>query len=134
MVYIDTDEIYDSIIEHYDKEKHKQNDTWYYDSWDQAIDDYCFILDARIAKEVVDEYGVFKAIKLYEDKYGEYVVYDSESKNYLMLFYVIVEERLLDEYQEKLKNYKGEDENKFLCNENKMQIKIKMQMKMTIVK
>ena len=106
---IDTEAIYNAIIEQYDEEKHKGDDTWYYDIKSEEIDDYCLKYDYE-AKEVVDEYGVFDAIKLYQDDNGEFDIEDNNRRNYLKLFYLIVDEAVMKEYGEKLEKYNSEKE------------------------
>lgn len=113
MVYIDIDidieQIYNSILDYYDKEEHKGDDTWFYYAKHEVIDDYCVKFE-KDAKEIVNKYGIFKAIKLHQDNFGEFIINDRENKNYLMLFYLIIDEKLMDEYQDKLENIRCEDE------------------------
>jgi len=114
MVYygVDTTEIFKSIIKQYNYNEHKDDDSWYYDIKHEVIDEYCMKYDYQ-AKEIVNSYGVFKAIKLHQDQYGEFEINENESKNYLILFYVILDEQLMNDHQEELENYKGkENENK----------------------
>ena len=107
MTYVDMKQIFKSILKHYDQEEHEGDDNWHCDARHEEIDAYCVRYDYE-AKEIVDKYGVFKAIKLYQDQYGEYVIDDNEHKNYMLLYYLIIEEQLMDDYQEKLENYKGD--------------------------
>lgn len=53
----------------------KLNEDNYYDIKHQAVDDYVSHFDYDM-KELVNQYGFFKAIKLYTNSFGEYTIDD----------------------------------------------------------
>ena len=69
----------------------------HYDNVHEAIDDYVVQFEYDM-KKIVNDYGVFKAIKLYKDDFGEYVIDDSESKNYMLLGYIIIKDLFNNKY------------------------------------
>lgn len=95
------DELVNEIKEHYNKEEHYGDDTWYYDAKHEVIDNYVTKYDYE-AKEVVSKYGVFKLIEEYESQYGDFEIDKSEYKNYLVLYYVLIDNYIMDNHIEKL--------------------------------
>lgn len=49
-------------------------------------------------KELVNNYGVFKAIKSYKDSFGDYTIDQNENKNYMTLGYDIISEMFNNKY------------------------------------
>jgi hypothetical protein len=89
---IDFDYILNSICD-----TEEVNEDNYYDYLHEAIEGYVMRYDYEMEK-LVNDYGVFKAIKLYKDDFGEYVIDDNESKNYLTLGYIIIKKLFDDKY------------------------------------
>lgn len=97
----DYEQILSAVKECFDEEKDMGDDTWFYDALHDNIDDYVVKFDYD-AKEVVNSYDVFKAITLCKDQYGEFEIEDTPSKNYLKLYYVIIEEEFMERYRDEL--------------------------------
>ena len=95
------DNLLDDIHKYYNKEEHYGDDTWYYDAKHEVIDNYVTKYDYE-AKEVVSKYGVFKLIEEYESQYGDFEIDKSEYKNYLVLYYVLIDNYIMDNHIEKL--------------------------------
>ena len=105
------DDLINDIISCYDKKKHYGDDTWYYDFKHQFIDEYVVNYDFE-AKEVVNKYGVFKLIEEYENQYGKFEIDKSEYKNYLVLYYVLIDNYIMENHIDKLEQEcKNDDEN-----------------------
>lgn len=63
-----------------------------------AIDEYVQYFDYD-NKELVEKYGVFDAISLYQDNYGEFVFEKKNAFNqYALLAYIIIYEGFNDKY------------------------------------
>jgi hypothetical protein len=63
-----------------------------------AIDEYVQYFDYD-NKELVEKYGVFDAISLYQDNYGEFVFEKKNAyKQYASLAYIIINEGFNDKY------------------------------------
>jgi hypothetical protein len=65
----------------------------------QAIDDYV-CLSYQDAEDLVKKYDVFKAIRLYNASYDNFIADDDDKKNYNSLAYMIIENIFLDKYPE----------------------------------
>jgi hypothetical protein len=89
---IDFDYILNSICD-----TEEVNEDNYYDYLHEAIDGYVMRYDYEM-KKLVNDYGVFKAIKLYKDDFGDFEINDNESKNYLTLGYIIIKKLFDDKY------------------------------------
>ena len=63
----------------------------------EVIDDYVLHFDYD-NKELVDKYGVFDAIALYNDNFGGWQISDSKSKNYAVLAYMIIYDEFMEKY------------------------------------
>ena len=85
----DIDEyIVNQIIEMFKCIDIKDEDT-YIDEMHVNIDEWvCGSTDE--AKQIVDNYGVLKAIRLYKNEYGEFELHDDDDKVYLTLSYCII--------------------------------------------
>lgn len=94
------------------REREDVNEDNYYDYLYELIDQYVIRYDYDM-KELVDSYGVFKAIKLYSDNFGEYEINDNELKNYMMLGFLIVKDLFTDKYP----NYTDVDNCKHVCDD-----------------
>ena len=105
------EELVDQIInDYYNEEKHKGDDTWYYDALHDVIDSYVCRYDYE-AKEVVDKYGVFNAISDYNDEgIGDFEIDESATKNYMKLYYILIYRFIMDNYTEKLESVSTKDE------------------------
>lgn len=104
------EQLVDEIIrDYYNEEIHKDDDTWYYDALHEVIDCYVSRYDEE-AREVVEKYGVFKAIKDYENEYGNFEIDKSEHKNYMRLYYHIIYDFIMENYREKLESALTDDE------------------------
>ena len=106
--YTDYEQILSAVEESFDEEEHMGDDTWYYDTLHETIDGYVCKFDYE-AKEVVDGYGVFDAIKVCKEKFGDFEIEESNHKNYLKLYYVIIEEEFMNKYQRKLEDMANKD-------------------------
>ena len=106
--YTDYEQILSAVEESFDEEEHMGDDTWFYDTLHETIDGYVMKFDYE-AKEVVDGYGVFDAINVYKDKCGDFEIEESNHKNYLKLYYVIIEEEFMNKYQRKLEDMANKD-------------------------
>lgn len=51
-----------------------------------------------LAKELVNDYDVFRSIKLSRENYGEFEVQEGKIKNYMMLGYVLIDEYFKEYY------------------------------------
>lgn len=103
----DYEQILSAVKESFEEEKHMGDDTWFYDAKHEAIDNYVCKYDYE-AKQVVDDYGVFDAIKLCKDHYCDFEIDESPIKNYLKLYYVIIEEEFMTKYQDELEGMASE--------------------------
>ena len=107
----DYDQILSAVKEHFDEEKHMGDENWFCDAIHEEIDAYVVKYDYE-AKEVVLKYGVFKAISLYEEEYGDFEIDKNDyDKNYLKLYYVIIEEEFMRRYRDELEDMANEDKN-----------------------
>tara|TARA_R100000951_G_C2598869_1_gene167532 strand:- start:307 stop:942 length:636 start_codon:yes stop_codon:yes gene_type:complete len=107
----DYEQILSAVKEHFDEEKHMGDENWYDDFLHEEIDAYVVKYDYD-AEKVVIKYDVFKAISLYEDQYGEdYYIEKNEKnyKNYLKLYYAIIDVEFIDKYSEELEDMANED-------------------------
>jgi len=104
----DYEQILNAVKEHFDEEKGMGDNTWFYDAVHEEIDAYVVKYDYE-AKQVVNSYDVFRAISLYKEQYGDFEIEESPSKNYLKLYYVIIEEEFMKRYQSKLEDMANEE-------------------------
>ena len=98
----------DEIHTYYDKHEHYDDDTWYYDAKHEVIDNYVTNHDYE-AKEVIDKYGVFKIIQEYTDEYGEFVIDKNEKKNYMCLYYHLIDKYIMENHIKELEQLCKED-------------------------
>lgn len=63
----------------------------YYDQLHISIDDW-IVGSTGEAKDLVCDYGVLDAIRLYKDYYGEFILDDDDNKVYMTLCYCIINE------------------------------------------
>ena len=106
----DYEQILSGVKESFEEEKHMGDDTWFYDILHETIDDYVCKYDYE-AKGVVNSYDVFRAISLCKEQYGEFEIEEIPSKNYLKLYYVIIEEEFMRRYKDELEDMANEDKN-----------------------
>jgi len=106
----DYEQILSAVKESFEEEKHMGDDTWFYDILHETIDGYVCKYDYE-AKEVVNSYDVFRAISLCKEQYGEFEIEETPSKNYLKLYYVIIEEEFMKRYKDELEDMANEDKN-----------------------
>lgn len=106
----DYEQILSAVKEHFDEEKHMGDETWFYYAIGEEINAYVerFEYDAVI---VVDMYGVFDAISLYKDQYGEFEIEETTIKNYLKLYYVIIDDEFMRRYRDELEDMANEEKN-----------------------
>lgn len=103
-------QLVDEIInDYYDEEIHKDDDTWYYDALHEVVNCYVSRYDEE-AREVVEKYGVFKAIEDYENEYGKFEIDKCENCNYMKLYYHLIYNFIMENYREKLESPPTEDE------------------------
>jgi len=106
----DYEQILSAVKEHFDKEKDMGDDTWFYDAIGEEINAYVERFDYE-AKIVVDSYGVFEAISLCKDQYGEFEIEETTIKNYLKLYYVIIDDEFMRRYRDELEDMANEEKN-----------------------
>ena len=63
----------------------------YYDYLHSAIDDW-IVGSTGESKDLVDDFGVLKAIRLYEQEYGNLDLDEDDNKVYMCLSYCIIRE------------------------------------------
>jgi len=94
MLVIDKEAVPEYIVEHI-KENLKDvniiDEDEYFDEKHIAIDDWVAGSTGE-AKELVDDFGVLKAIRLYKENYGEFILddYEDDDKVYMILAYNII--------------------------------------------
>ena len=108
--YACCEQILCAVEESFDEKEHMGDDTWFYDILHETIDGYVCKYDYE-AKEVVNSYDVFRAISLCKEQYGEFEIEETPSKNYLKLYYVIIEEEFMKRYKDELEDMANEDKN-----------------------
>jgi len=120
---VDFEQIVESIKEKFNDDKDlyfcnfeeilRNNDTFeemYNKFKEEAIDEYVSKYDYEM-EEIVNSYGVFKAIRSYQKEYGEFII-DSgcNFKYYNQLGYLVIEEYMSENnYCEKTKDSIKED-------------------------
>jgi len=102
------DNLVDKINEYYDKTEHYGDDTWYYDAKHEVIDNYV-LNNVHEAKEVVNKYGVFKLIQEYENEYGKFDIDKNELKNYMTLYYILIDNYIMENHFRELEQISKED-------------------------
>ena len=102
------DNLVDEINEYYNKEEHFGDDTWYYDAKHEVIDNYVTKYDYE-AKEVIDKYGVFKIIQEYKDEYGDFEIDKNDTKNYMCLYYFLIDNYIMENHIKELEQLCIED-------------------------
>jgi hypothetical protein len=98
----DYEQILSAVKEHFDENRHAGED-WYYDALHEEIDNYVVKYDYE-AKQVVNSYDVFKALSLYKEHFGTLDVEEEPSKNYLKLYYVIIDVEFMRRYRRELED------------------------------
>jgi len=98
----DYEQILSAVKEHFDENRHAGED-WYYDALHEEIDNYVVKYDYE-AKQVVNSYDVFKALSLYKEHFGTLDVEEEPSKNYLKLYYVIIDVEFMRRYRDELED------------------------------
>lgn len=93
MPYIDFDEIV-NYFKDYNEEINIDN---YYDIKHNAIEEYLLNNDYE-NKQLVDQFGVFKALKLYTQNFGEFDFEKNESNMYATLAYIIIDENFNNKF------------------------------------
>ena len=91
---IDKSSIPEYIVEHIKdtlKEDNIIEEDEYYDCLHTAIDDW-LVGSTGEAKELVNDFGVLNAIRLYKENYGEFILDDDDNKVYLTLAFCIIKE------------------------------------------
>ena len=97
---IDKSSIPEYIVEHIKdtlKEDNIIEEDEYYDCLHTAIDDWV-VGSTGEAKELVDDFGVLNAIRLYQENYGGFLLDDNDDKVYATLSYCIVKEWFCNYY------------------------------------
>lgn len=98
----DYEQILSAVKEHFDENRHAGED-WYYDALHEEIDNYVVKYDYE-AEQVVLKYDVFKALSLYKEHFGTLDVEEEPSKNYLKLYYVIIDVEFMRRYRRELED------------------------------
>ena len=91
---IDKSSIPEYIVEHIKdtlKEDNIIEEDEYYDCLHTAINDWV-VGSTGEAKELVDDFGVLNAIRLYKQEYGEFILDDDDEKVYMTLGFCIIKE------------------------------------------
>ena len=97
------EDILDYFFEHYDFPSDEHN---YLDQLRESVDIYVFKNKTKLW-DLVDGFGVFEAIELYNQTYGNYIVADKVSDNYKILAFMIIHETMKEKYSyEKIKEIK----------------------------
>lgn len=78
-------------------EYQNMNEDEYADALREGVDIYVSKND-DMHKDLVDEFGVFEAIELYNQTYGNYIVADKVSDNYKTLAFIIIHEMMKEKY------------------------------------
>lgn len=94
MLVIDNEAIPEYIIETIKQNLIEDNlidEDEYYDCLHTAIDDWISGSTGE-AKELVDDFGVLTAIRLYKENYGEFILDDDDVRVYNILAYNIIKE------------------------------------------
>lgn len=118
----DYEQILNAVKEHFNEEEHMGDKNWFYDAKHEEIDAYVMRYDYE-AKQVVNSYDVFRAINTYKDHFGDFEIDEEDlSRNYLKLYYVIIEEEFMDKYRDELEDMANEEKN--------MKMRIEEQFKM----
>jgi hypothetical protein len=91
---IDKSSIPEYIVEHIKdtlKEDNIIEEDEYYDCLHTAIDDWV-VGSTGEAKQLVNDFGVLNAIRLYKQEYGEFILDDNDEKVYMTLGFCIIKE------------------------------------------
>ena len=89
------EDILDFLFNNYDVQNMDEDE--YAEAMRESVDIYVSKND-DMHKDLVDEFGVFEAIKLYEQTYGRYEVLDNVSENYALLAFIIIYDQMIDKY------------------------------------
>ena len=89
------EDILDFLFNNYDVQN--MNEDEYAEVMHESVNDYVSKNDDK-HRDLVDGYGVFEAIKLYEQTYGRYEVLDNVSENYALLAFIIIYDQMTDKY------------------------------------
>lgn len=108
MIVIHKDAVPEYIVEHIKEELKDENiydEDEYFDKKHKIIDDWVCGSTGE-AKELVDDFGVLNAIRLYKENYGEFILYEDDNKVYLCLAFGIIYEWFNEHYSyEELKTF-----------------------------
>ena len=108
MFVIDKDIVPEYIVEQIKEELKDENiydEDEYYDKKHKIIDDWVSGSTGE-AKELVDDFGVLNAIRLYKESYGEFILDEDDNKVYLCLAFCIIYEWFNEHYSyEELKTF-----------------------------
>jgi hypothetical protein len=94
MFVISTESVPEYITEHITGNIEDANiidEDEYYDVLHSAIDDW-IAGSTREASDIVEDFGVLSAIRLYQHEYGEFNLDDDDNKVYMSLAYCIIKE------------------------------------------
>lgn len=69
------------------------------------IDTYVDNESIKIIRKSINKYGVFKAMNVYEDQYGEFGFNEDEDMNYRQLSYFILYEYFYDNIEDLIKQH-----------------------------
>ena len=98
-----TNEIYLSV-----KDEVLFSDEWYEDFYDEKhmiINTYVCNESINVIRKSVNDYGVFKAIRDWENEYGEFEFSEDEDMNYKKLAYYILNEYFRDNIEDLIKEH-----------------------------
>jgi len=98
--HINIDLILNEIFYEYNK-LDKIDDDQFYDYKHYYIDNYVSLVKIkRNMQKFIDDYGIFNAIKLYEENYGNYDIDDNEIQNYCKLAYNLIDDYITENIDE----------------------------------
>lgn len=78
-------------------EENITDEDMYRDKLHIYIDDFVVKYPYR-AKKIVNDYNVFRSIKLSRENFGEFEIQEGKLKNYMMLCYVLIDEYFSEYY------------------------------------
>ena len=110
-VEVEESDVYEYIIDHIKESLNFceiKDEDHYYDELHTSIDEWVSGSTGE-AKDLVDDYGFLKAIRLQEQEYGDILdLNEDDDKIYMCLAYIIINQWFRENYS--YEKYKGEEE------------------------